>query len=373
MYAKIAPELTFGTGTADFCKFMDSTFDSVNSYTEEYNPKKPLRTLVKPTSGHLEFWTEAAQIFKSVRFYCNKKKIFVKPPTVKNWSDTLSRFVYLHKYLFSFKYQFITPRVFNQDALENFFGCIRSHAIRSTKPNACNFVSSFKSVVINKMSNYHSNNFNCENEGSSGNPLEFLCNMVSERASNSGRRPQLQKDEAELTDIAIPDNIPIVNTRVAKNIQVYLSGYISKRLRKGLTCKSCLRNIVTKNDIENSELLLSREVRKGILTRPNPNFNYLVGRCIALVSYLLPQVCYKKNVTIILIDCLKKNLPTKIINCRDHNLDERFLTILTDFLLYHYCNTVNKILRGKSVKVLRCTSDPIQISAHNLYLKHKKK
>lgn len=60
--------------------------------------------------------------------------------------------------------RYLCLRSINQDALENFFGCIRSHNVRNVNPTSYAFVNSFKSFIINNLSGTRSPGANCETD-----------------------------------------------------------------------------------------------------------------------------------------------------------------------------------------------------------------
>jgi len=100
-------------------------------------------------------------------------------PSVINWIKTIKGLQILCKRLLKDGFKFILLRNFNQDLIENFFGSIRSHGVRNIKPSCENFISSFKSLVINNLTSSNSIGSNCENDDCDGaldNLKEFLSN-----------------------------------------------------------------------------------------------------------------------------------------------------------------------------------------------------
>lgn len=125
--------------TAELILFMDKLFDSINANSKIAPKSKPLKGGVTRASGHEEFWKEAIQILKTMKFYCPKRKTFVKTPSIENFILTLEGFLYIRNILLNRNFNYFLTRRFNQDALENFFGCIRGHGVRNVPPNATNF------------------------------------------------------------------------------------------------------------------------------------------------------------------------------------------------------------------------------------------
>jgi hypothetical protein len=58
----------------------------------------------------------------------------------------------------------VITRNFSQDPLENFFGAVRSHAIRNNNPTCAGFIAPFKTLLINNMMSQKSVGSNCEED-----------------------------------------------------------------------------------------------------------------------------------------------------------------------------------------------------------------
>ena len=90
---------------------------------------------------------------------------------------TLRGFIELkHKLREHENFEYFLPRAFNQDALENFFGAIRSYGVRNVSPDVNHFVHSFKSLIITNFLSVHSPGSNCQKDFSAGvlDSLEFF-------------------------------------------------------------------------------------------------------------------------------------------------------------------------------------------------------
>lgn len=87
-------------------------------------------------------------------------------PSIHNWLMTLENLEYLKGQLFeNHEIKSIWLRHFNQDPLENFFGCIRSHGGRNINPTICAaFETAFASLLINCLNSVHSPGANCEKD-----------------------------------------------------------------------------------------------------------------------------------------------------------------------------------------------------------------
>lgn len=118
---------------------------------------------MKKGTEHHTFWVEAIKVLDTIIFSKQGQGEFV-PPSIKNWQATIKMFRYLWQQMEKDGYDYLKPRKFNQDPLENFFGCIRAHGVRNVNPTPASFISSFKTLVINNFSSVHSPGANCEED-----------------------------------------------------------------------------------------------------------------------------------------------------------------------------------------------------------------
>lgn len=101
---------------------MDQVFDSTNGSTVDADHGKLLRCAIKADSPHLEFWTKAIEIFKSLKSTTSKgEKV---QPSIKNWVKTLQGFTFLWDKLSHIGFKYLCLRRINQDPLENSILCI---------------------------------------------------------------------------------------------------------------------------------------------------------------------------------------------------------------------------------------------------------
>jgi hypothetical protein len=191
--------------SADFLLFVDRLFDSFNGSTIEPPLRKILRGALKDSSPHIKFWVEAKAVLQSIKFVKNNKTSTV-PPTVKNWIKTIDNKIELWKYLKQLNFKFLITRNLNQDALENFFGCIRSHGVRNTNPTCTSFEASFKTFIVNNFVSPHSAGANCEEDESTEalDCLQNFINVESDEIEGIAPLPQLEEDDFNFrTDLSI--------------------------------------------------------------------------------------------------------------------------------------------------------------------------
>ncbi|XP_061721631.1 uncharacterized protein LOC133528306 [Cydia pomonella] len=163
--------------TADVILFFDELFDSVNGgfMNEKKRPGKDLLGPLTPKSSHQSVWTKSKEVLKTMKFVTPQGHRKSHVSTVPNWLRTLENLEYLKDLLFQkHEIKSIWLRHFNQDPLENFFGCVRSHGARSNNPTCVHFEVAFAALLINNLNSLHSPGYNCEKDQGRGfNCLSF--------------------------------------------------------------------------------------------------------------------------------------------------------------------------------------------------------
>lgn len=98
---------------------MNDLFDSVNGQNLPDDP--PLRRLITDTSSHHDFWDEALQKLRYMKFVDRKtgKKSYVVK-TIQNWEITILSFKALWNNLKSDGFTKLKGRSINQDRLKTF-------------------------------------------------------------------------------------------------------------------------------------------------------------------------------------------------------------------------------------------------------------
>ncbi|CAI6359918.1 unnamed protein product [Macrosiphum euphorbiae] len=235
-------KLSNAHGTAEFLLFMNMVFDSVNGSTVLSNAGKPLRSAVKDKSHHVSFWSDAIKVLTSMKFVDKVNGKQRTPPCIKNWILTLSGFTYLWNKLKNVhKFQFLILRNINQDSIECFFGSIRSHGVRNTNPTALQFVSSFKTLLINNFSSVK-NIGDCEIDDCTvlDNLKSFLEGPVTNVNADDLFNIPISLD--------IPSSVSVLKSKFNSFTFGYVEGYIARSILKSISgCKCCKNDIIKKN------------------------------------------------------------------------------------------------------------------------------
>ncbi|XP_063216691.1 uncharacterized protein LOC134527710 isoform X2 [Bacillus rossius redtenbacheri] len=229
--------------TADLFLFMDMLFDSVNGSSVRPKKGKLLRCAVTKTSPHVDFWHEAIQVLRTFNFV-DKNGKNNRPPSVKNWERTLCGWKIIWSMLQKEGFKYFSLQSINQDPLENFFGCIRSHGIRNIMPSCSSFMSSFKTLLVNKFTSPHSLGSNCikhDTQGSLDTLRVFLTDSLKQGEYNSDAAHDL--DLCHIAFIDKDDDPQCLGTDenpLSTSTKVYISGYIARKVMKPVgDCLEC--------------------------------------------------------------------------------------------------------------------------------------
>jgi hypothetical protein len=153
-------------GTANFLLFVDKLFDSIKGSSLNPTDGKVLRRAVTPKTDHVKFWDEAITVLRSVRYISDNKQLI--PPTITNWVLSLRNLNMIWRKLQGYGFQFLCTRNLNQDPLENFFSCVRSHGVRNVNQSCNSFRATFKTLIVNNFLTSHSPHANCEEDETEG-------------------------------------------------------------------------------------------------------------------------------------------------------------------------------------------------------------
>lgn len=265
-------------------------------------------------------------------------------------------------------FKYLLPRNINQDALENFFSCIRSHGVRNVNPTCTGFRASFKSLIINNFVSPHSPGANCEEDDTDG-PLDSLRFFIM---GDQG------SEEAGITNIdanvEVSDQLKlktVTDMRIIQN-ETYLTGYLSKQILKNIgICKVCRSALVAPSDSSSDEdLIYYRSYGPRALMRPRTKFVTLFNLCYQVCHFYIVKLITCSNIKAHILNLLYKHI--NVINfpaCNQHDLMGFFFKHFVNFYIYAYIKSVNNILSGK---ILKNVNDAIKHQALRRWHKYKK-
>ena len=216
---------------------MNGIADGTNDV--HYGDDHPKRIPWSAESYHAEFFANARKQLRSIRFINTetKKPVTTDIPCLQNFINTLQRFELLWAKLEGMGFQNFATRNINQDQLEIFFGTVRGHDFRSTKPTCYQFKAIFKTLVITKLTSKHSSGYNCEDD-SGAIPLPQYKTLLS----GTGYLPD-EVDDEETDEVEDKEEVPLKSIETTK---IYNSGDIIKRIKKSLpaiiVCRECFHS-----------------------------------------------------------------------------------------------------------------------------------
>lgn len=300
--------------TADYLIFFDQLFDSVNSSSIEAPEGKVLKGAITAETTHEEFWRNAITVFSSMEFVgAGGVK---KPPTISYWIRTLKGFICIWRDLKARGFNYLCLRNFNQDPLENFFGCIRSHGVRNVNPTCASFKNSFKSLIVNNFMSSRSRNGNCELD--SGEALDTLTRFVM-NAPETSESDTLRVDFSSIPQYTHAGSASLTNQ--IENTHAYIAGYLAKRIIKTVkNCSFCKVQLLVTHTDSSSTFISSMEYRPNLLLRPNTTFTNMFSQLVHLNSFFISKFITFDRIAARLVIASKRHLPNRLQSCKEHNL-----------------------------------------------------
>lgn len=224
--------------TAEFIHDIDSLFDSFNGSKPNADLGKTFRRCMSPKSPHLVLWNKLLPKIESWNFISKtgkgKKE---KMPFKSGWIRTIKATKELWKVCNDKGFRFLRTRSLNQDPLENTFAAIRNYGASNVNPNCYQFVSSFKTSVLNNLIVPPSNK-NCEMDNSSilDNLRTFLESDMAISLTNL--------DMNDLVTLELPTNHGNTSDHYDSATLTYVAGFLVRKLKKS-DCDECCKNLTT--------------------------------------------------------------------------------------------------------------------------------
>ncbi|XP_022834717.1 uncharacterized protein LOC111362881 [Spodoptera litura] len=366
---KILPEEC--EGTADFILIFDKLFDSFNGHSYQGSPK-PYKQCLKNNSPHFQLWNDLLPILESIKFESIVKRNnceLIKHesiPSIRNWIHNIKTFNEMWQYLHAkYKLRNVLTRNFNQDPLEKFFSSIRSNGIRNVNPNCKQFISAYKTLLINNFNSVHSVRANCENDNSKS--FQSITNLLYKKPGNSDHDDfACEIDTLIRTMTEIKNN----NSLIYSESKKYVTGYVIKKIKSKIfkNCKICMRDFC-RSDVDFQSFTYEVDYTKKSLFQPSESFNNLMSDIYHVIvaclrDYPESNVLNKKIKYMINCAC-----DYNVISCDQHKevLIEFINDLSIKLIIHSWCNGVNRILAGKITKFDK--NDQIKQQAFEMYKK----
>lgn len=312
-----------GIATATVVNFFNDLFDSVNGY-EKNADNNELRCPIIEGSAHHVFWVSAKNILRNM-FYIEKASLQIvkSVPTLNNWLFTIDGFQKIWQIIRD-KYDFnkLNARFCNQDPLENFFGQIRSHAVRNINPTPRQFEDSFITLLVSNMKSISIVGGNCEtiDDGFMLFSLEECLKdeTSSTEASNVLRNDICNDEPSELVSDKIISEDSIVTLEHPQEI-------ITCILKKVNYCSEC------------NNSLISNE------------FSVICRQIVCTVTKLLKTRAHRRNILKVLL----QHFDNWTVNMdwheciEHHDIFQTIVRVISVNTLILWCDEKNKLIKMK--------------------------
>ncbi|XP_050501229.1 uncharacterized protein LOC126881182 [Diabrotica virgifera virgifera] len=226
--------------TAEFVHDVDQLFDSFNGRTTKPECGKPYRRCMSNRSAHAVLWNRLLPKINSWMFIDEKVKKKVMP-FKSGWLTTIAATKELWNICKDLGFKFLRTRALNQDPLENSFASIRHLGAENVNPSCYQFISSFKTSVLNNLITPSSNK-NCETDD--GSILDNLQDFLESSITKNDFIDLDVLDVNEIENLALP--LPDTDvTGHEGNTLAYVAGFIIKNLKSIKECEVCAANIIS--------------------------------------------------------------------------------------------------------------------------------
>lgn len=236
-----SPKVAF---TAEFIHRFNKLFDILNSSTL-YNNNPDKRAFTNSDEQKL-FLNDTISFLQNIKVKTkNGKDITNSIKSIKCWIITIKSFLQLWTEMeqFSTPIKFLFIRRLNQDALENFFGVIRTQNGNAYNPTPIQFYFSFKKLF--RINYCHINTGNCEIDKD-----EILTKFTNFNEKDTVEIQTVFDESSinmEIDDYEYRD-LPVNE----ENAFMYICGYLLKRCFIKHRCETCESLLLDKNNNLNS-------------------------------------------------------------------------------------------------------------------------
>lgn len=346
-----------GEDTAQLLLFFNDLFDSVNGGIAVCGKKGTvLRSVIDTTSEQCEqekMWKDAVPVFRSMTFTKRKPGDRERPEVLNNWILTLQGFILLKSVLKDLGVEKFSTRAFNQDPLENFFGQMRQHGGRNTRPSCSAFQGYYKTLLVNSISQTPSKGFNCEIDESSDFLVDLRTFLSAEASQSQGfvdwELPSLP-DDFDANEILVHSAVTNLNSFVMKTISPQFS-----------QCETCSKNIV-----QSKSTVLGEEYSC------TPNFIAFMTTITNICYYYIPRISHKLQFLEKITQYIIQAIAFDFVACEHaQSLKEYAVKESIDHLCIQYFTYITKIMRRSEKLPNKC--DPLMKDASVVYHKSLKK
>lgn len=333
--------------TAEFIHDMDSLFDSFNGRTPKPEKGKPYRRCMSQKSPHRHLWHSLLSKIENWRFLSKNGMVSkVQMPFKTGWITTIKAAIGLFDECQKRGFRFLRTRALNQDPLENYFANIRSLNAGNTNPNCYQFISTFKTSILNNLIDTHTQSRNCEQDDSSllDNLQSFLLIECDTEEENI---PISLYDDMEFKNVTIPaDFNKEKDDDYDKQVTSYVSGFLIKK-QKTLNCTMCSENLTT-DILAPSHMYTSfkeNSDNKQRLIYTHENLGDILKYIHDIVTYLMPNYGHVLHISKKICIYLQEKVSFDWFTCQEHRgtVKKGFIREGTNLVIKKFCDDLYRL------------------------------
>ncbi|CAH2108786.1 unnamed protein product [Euphydryas editha] len=326
--------------TVDFIRQFNALFDILNSRNlKSYGYKKPIS--LKNYEGVKEYLENAYSYIKSLKLGSDNILITNRKTGFLGFLICIKTILFLYEELVKTeKIDFLSSYKLSQDHLEIFFSAVRSKGGFNNNPTATQFKSAFKRLLVHgELKNLTTGN--CV-------PLSDINILIHSRPevaiNNTTDRNRLIENDEEIlqsldNEVVVPKDHdyladPTRLTEYAKQVIIYIAGFVVTKLETQLKCEQCLSTLRSPEKLNNTFLIRKD---KGGLCHPS---KHVVILCeIAEEVYRKNKMLKKKDLLHHLLQkCLKKCIGLRLFSADYHFADLTHYSLLLKAICKKYLN-----------------------------------
>lgn len=287
------------TGTADILIFFNEVFDSLNGGGEA-SVKNSLKGTIHRQSYHFTFWNYAVDMIKKMRFVPKNPESQERSRVLNDYVLTINGLAELTKRLFDLKIEFVSIRMMTQDALENFFGGIRSYCQAAVCPTPRNFRCSYATSLFNNLSSRQSMKSNCEEDG--GVPLiqdlfskfKIECEKKAKEVDNNVESVSVHEQQH------LDRLLDLKRSRPENDAANCFAAQVCKIVLSKNECVDCERSISSRGKNEAYHGLIAARSQYSftdsqLIMYPKPKFIDCFKKLTSTLEQLIPFHCSRKS------------------------------------------------------------------------------
>ncbi|KAJ2946544.1 hypothetical protein O0L34_g12599 [Tuta absoluta] len=298
------PTDALATGT--ILKKFDDLFDALNADSPDARRGKRCSTNMTHRSPHLKLFEDMKVFIRGMKFMGSSRT----PPSQSGWIRTINAVERLWRNLNNLGIHSLSTRRLNQDALENFFGCVRYNSGSNCNPTVSQFIAGVKTAIISNL-RHACKRKNCEDDNAAlvDNLKAFLMTPGSDKGPELILETEPHTADSEI-DLFSPE----------AQACAYVCGFIVKKMRSE-SCDQCKKALLANGDNELAHIFTSfkeYDATKKSLKYVSCNLVQAVECSACVLNNLFKNVLYKNNIKLLAVSTLERINFQFLDVCRTH-------------------------------------------------------